>query len=736
MKPNRLSYFATKLTRLAASFSTNAAEHATAAVGSRRSIRLAGLLSLSAITLFGSYSAPAAVRTWNGGGNGTEWSTSNGKNVRDNWSGIQFLANDDAVFAGATGLGPTIGAASLAAGSITFNNTSGAFTIGGTATLTINGGIQNDDNSLQSFSVSTITLGASQTWNAGTVAGGGLAFSGTTLNLGANQTLTIDGSNNTSISNAISGTGTSGILKTGLGTLTLSGAASYTGLTSINGGTLALGANDRLANGATVEVAGGILDTTASNLTDTVSIFNMSSGSLNGGGTITASTYGLSGGTVTGNLGTGTMNVSTGTVNLNGTSAATAVNVNSGTLSLGANDRLANSATVVVAGGILALGGNSDTVGVVSLTSGSITGTGGTLTGSSYAVQSGSISAILGGTGASLTKTTAGTVTLSGANTYTGVTTLTAGTLSVAAIGNGGVAGNLGQATNDATNLVFDGGTLRYTGATASSNRNFTINTNKVATFEVTANNLTITGASTSTNGGLTKAGAGTLTLTGNNLHTGDTIIKAGTLKLDGSGSIASTNIIVGDTGSTGAVLDATTKTGGFIVASGKTVSGVGTIQGSTTIQGILAPGNSAGILNNLGNIDLQSSSEFQMEIGGITAGTGYDQLNVSGVVTLAGLLNVTMTSGYLPNNGDLFFLIDNDGANAIAGKFSNANVDDATVVNLGGRDWLISYKADFGSNAFSTLTGNDVALMAVPEPSAALIGGVGVLLLLRRRRA
>ena len=210
MKPNRLSYFASNLTRFSASFSTNEAKHATAAVGSRRSLRLAGLLSLSAITFFGSYTAQAAIRTWDGGGNGTEWSTANANAAKSNWdTNTAFATNDDAVFGGATDLSPTIGTTALSAGKITFNNTSGAFTIGGSATLTINGGIQNDDDSLQSFTVSTITLGASQTWNAGAVAGGGLAFSGTTLNLGASQTLTIDGSNNTIISNAISGSGTS-----------------------------------------------------------------------------------------------------------------------------------------------------------------------------------------------------------------------------------------------------------------------------------------------------------------------------------------------------------------------------------------------------------------------------------------------------------------------------------------------------------------------------------------------
>ena len=77
----------------------------------------------------------------------------------------------------------------------------------------------------------------------------------------------------------------------------------------------------------------------------------------------------------------------------------------------------------------------------------------------------------------------AGTLVLGGTNTYTGVTTITAGTLSVATIGNGGVAGNLGQASNAAGNIVFNGGTLQYTGANATSDRAFTINAGKTATI-------------------------------------------------------------------------------------------------------------------------------------------------------------------------------------------------------------------------------------------------------------
>ena len=125
------------------------------------------------------------------------------------------------------------------------------------------------------------------------------------------------------------------------------------------------------------------------------------------------------------------------------------------------------------------------------------------------------------GAAGALTKIGNGNLTLSGNNTYTGVTTLSAGNLSVSNIGDGGVVGNLGQATSAASNLVFAGGGLSYTGGNASSNRNFTLSgtNNTTNTIGVTnaATTLTLTGNLPNTNNGtsglLQKNGSGHLVL-------------------------------------------------------------------------------------------------------------------------------------------------------------------------------------------------------------------------------
>ncbi|WP_172682508.1 autotransporter-associated beta strand repeat-containing protein [Verrucomicrobium spinosum] len=61
-----------------------------------------------------------------------------------------------------------------------------------------------------------------------------------------------------------------------------------------------------------------------------------------------------------------------------------------------------------------------------------------------------------------LTKSGTGTQILTGVNTYTGITTVTGGALEVSVLANGGVASSIGMSASAATNLVLNGGVLRY----------------------------------------------------------------------------------------------------------------------------------------------------------------------------------------------------------------------------------------------------------------------------------
>ncbi|HVZ65458.1 MAG TPA: autotransporter-associated beta strand repeat-containing protein, partial [Lacunisphaera sp.] len=165
------------------------------------------------------------------------------------------------------------------------------------------------------------------------------------------------------------------------------------------------------------------------------------------------------------------------------------------------------------------------------------------LTLSAASGKSGTIAGVLGSGSGGVTKSGAGTWTMSGANTYTGVTTISAGVLSVSTLANGGVASGIGMSTNAANRLVLSGGTLQYTGSTVSTNRAFTLTNSTNSSIDVSnaGTNLTISGSSAATSGGLIKIGAGTLTLSGTNQYTGITTINSGTLSVAtiGNGGVA-----------------------------------------------------------------------------------------------------------------------------------------------------------------------------------------------------
>ena len=312
---------------------------------------------------------------------------------------------------------------------------------------------------------------------------------------------------NVTYATGLSGTGS--FSKLGTGTLTLSGTSTFSGGTTINAGILNV--TGGLADIGAVTINGGTY--TAGSI-DTVGAITLVSGTMNGTGTLTGSSYGFQSGSVSTILaGSGALTKSTtGTVTLSGASTFTGGTTISGGI-LNVTGTLADSGAINVSGGTYTVGAN-DTVGAVTLTSGTIDGTS-TLTGSSYGVQSGSVSAVLAGTGA-LTKSTGGTVTLSGVNTYTGATTVSAGNLIISgSLASGSAVSVAGGAILSGTGTV--GGTV-----TVASSATSEIRVGDGVTGSLTLGNLTMSGAGVITIGTLgnyTSSAAlkvtGTLTLSG-----------------------------------------------------------------------------------------------------------------------------------------------------------------------------------------------------------------------------
>jgi hypothetical protein len=173
-------------------------------------------------------------------------------------------------------------------------------------------------------------------------------------------------------------------------------------------------------------------------------------------------------------------------------------------------------------------------------------------------------------------------------------------------------------------------------------------------------------------------------------------------------------------------------------------LGGNGSISGAVSIAsgGTLAPGNSPGVMST-GDLSLAEGSSLAAEItgSGTLAGTDYDQVNVTGTISLLGNLTLSLAS-YTPTQGQLIFLINNDLTDTITTGFANVNsgsLSNNTEFNLAGERWFISYEADYNGGTGSTFTGgNDVALYAIPEPGtwALLALTLTTVIVLRRRRA
>ena len=244
-------------------------------------------------------------------------------------------------------------------------NGTGTWTLSGvdgdTSNWTLNSGVLSVTGNQAINNAAGVTINAGATLNViDSEAIGALSGTGsvTVANL---QTLFVGADDSSStFDGVISGQG--GLTHLGTGVLTLTGANTYAGQTTVSAGTLRLGASGVIADSSNLLVSSGAtLDLQAFN--ETVGIAAIS-GTLNGTGTLTGSEYQLNGATVNANLGAGNLFNTGGVSTLNGTAASANVRVQGGTLVLGAANRLNDSANLTIdAGATFDLDGHNETVG-------------------------------------------------------------------------------------------------------------------------------------------------------------------------------------------------------------------------------------------------------------------------------------------------------------------------------------------------------------------------------------
>jgi len=473
-----------------------------------------------------------------------------------------------------------------------------------------------------------------------------------------------------------------GIIKSGSGVMRLDSANTYSHGTTINAGRLiefnngtALGTGAVAVNsGATLELS----NTTGTAIAQHTTTFA-------GAGTIQKTgtgqiTFGNNGGNVNVSLSAGGLiDVEAGTLagsaSFNGiwTNNLGSLNIASGAIFNGVEGTIIVDA--LTGSGSLQGGYN----GVRSTTIGVANGSGtfsGIIQDSGFGSPAGTLALIKAGTG---------TETLSGSNTYTGGTTISGGTIQLGdgVSHNGSVVGNI---TDNAT-LAFANPTAQiYAGVISGS-------------------------------GGVTVSGPGAETLSNASSFTGTTSVNAGgTLVVSGSLSASQVNVAGG------------TLAGAGLIAS-NVIIGTGSGAASSSVIQPSAGGGSVGtVLSTGSNLTLNSDAAYKFTLNSSNNSGITDALNVAGTLTIntgSTLTGLDFGGGTVPLGTQ--YLIAFAGGGFGGTFFSNAPQN--SLIQIGSNYFTVDYTA-FGGDGIELTA-------AVPEPAtwAMMLGGLGMLVMLQRRR-
>ncbi len=518
---------------------------------------------------------------------------------------VSYLFTGTGSIAGGTSLtmnGPgslTISNSNTYSGGTTFSggllvlNNSGAI---GTGRLTINGG------TLDSTAGSIGLPNNTQTWNSD------ITFLGTqnlnmgtgAVTLGSSRTVTVNGGTLT-VRGALgdSGSGYS-LRKAGPGTLILGGASTYTGNTTVNGGTLQLnngnGANGNVSSPAITVNAGGLL---ALNAGDTLGYTGGRDALVINDGVVSnttsasrdtmANTITMTGGTLTG-TGVGDADGSYSIFTQTGSNAVVATSDGAG------NPAVINAAAI-------SLQTSGSTYGIV------------VNRGPANPPADLIIASVIKpfGTNVGIAQSGNGILELTGVNTYAGSTTaVSGGTM------------QLGDGTTG-----HDGAFTQVTLLTNNSALVYNLFGNSSGAYAISGS------------GNLTKLGPGQLTLNGANSYTGTTTVGGGVLNINGGDASAAFSVNAG-----------TLYVNANSPATSVTVAGGATFGGTASLFSAAANVANGGILDFspvttstvfLGGITYAGSST--LKLGAVAGFTAIPLLN-AGALTTAGQININANQG------------------------------------------------------------------------------------------